>query len=244
MKDPELYRGKPQKIIDTMDELNKDRANMNVGPEKARKIVELIQEADATFVIELGCYVGYSALVIGQELAKIKESSFDKSKFLGLKSFDISEEYAGLARQLIDLAGLSEIVEIIVGPLGHTLPDFEQRLAITYGYFPANFVFIDHQKSMYVPDLRMLESLALVAPGTIIVADNIFFPGAPEYPKYVHGSPQERKDHNANVRNVSNPNYPGRWNVVYDSRTVPVHEAGRTKQDALEVTRCVEYLSG
>ena len=37
-------------------------------------------------------------------------------------------------------------------------------------------------------DLQLLESHGLLRKGTVILADNIIYPGAPEYLEYVQGS--------------------------------------------------------
>ena len=42
---------------------------------------------------------------------------------------------------------------------------------------------------MYLSDLRALEAAGLVRPGTVLVADNVIFPGAPDYLAYVRQSP-------------------------------------------------------
>ena len=49
----------------------------------------------------------------------------------------------------------------------------------------AAFVLLDHAKECYLPDLQALERLGLVAPGTVVVADNVVYPGAPGYLEYV-----------------------------------------------------------
>ena len=54
-------------------------------------------------------------------------------------------------------------------------------------------LFIDHFEQYYLPDLRISESLGLVQPGTIVVADNIISPGAPKYAEYIRLSKDEKK---------------------------------------------------
>lgn len=49
-------------------------------------------------------------------------------------------------------------------------------------------VFIDHWKDLYVPDLKRLEEWRYFHEGTVIAADNILYPGAPEYAEYVRGA--------------------------------------------------------
>ena len=60
---------------------------------------------------------------------------------------------------------------------GHT-PCAQQRFGL---------VFIDHTKERYLPDLQNLVASGLLAPGCVIVADNICFAGEPhaEYLNFV-----------------------------------------------------------
>jgi catechol O-methyltransferase len=47
-----------------------------------------------------------------------------------------------------------------------------------------DFIFIDHSGYRYLPDLLELEKLGGIKKSTIVVGDNILFPGAPEYLQY------------------------------------------------------------
>jgi catechol O-methyltransferase len=44
-----------------------------------------------------------------------------------------------------------------------------------------DLVFIDHDKKAYLPDLQLILSQGWLHPGSVVVADNVRFPGAPEY---------------------------------------------------------------
>jgi len=48
-----------------------------------------------------------------------------------------------------------------------------------------DFILIDHVKELYLPDLQLMLSLNLLRKGSVIVADNILMPGAPDYKKWV-----------------------------------------------------------
>lgn len=241
----EEIRGNPDKVLAAIDEYVKHEHMMIIGRHKGKLIVDLIRKKEPTVMLELGAYVGYSAVLFGNEVAKCNEKISKEGCTPGkYYSFELNEEYAQIARKIVDLAGLSLTVEFIVGPAGQTLPDFEARLGNEFHkYTAADVVFIDHWKDAYVPDLRVLESLGLVAPGTLIVADNIYKPGVPEYVKYVQGSPEERRDHNAATPNASNKIYEGRWNILYDSETVPVTNPDNGHKDAIEITTCKSYLA-
>eukprot|EP00798_Chlamydomonas_sp_ICE-L_P028752 gene28752-31934_t len=56
---------------------------------------------------------------------------------------------------------------------------------VGWGQGPANFVFEDHCMSCYLPDLLTLESTGLIDEGTVVVAGNVVFPGAPDFLKYL-----------------------------------------------------------
>lgn len=235
----ESLKGNPTKVLEAIDEF--PQPLMTIGKYKGKLIVEQMCKIEPNIMIELGCYVGYSAILFGNELKKYNEKGTVHSKYY---SFEVNEEFAKFAWQLIDLAGLADCVEIIVGKAGHTLPEFEARLSRENDkYTPVDFIFIDHWKDMYVPDLRVLESLNLVSPGTVICADNIYKPGAPEYVKYVQSTPQERERFNSSVANVSSEVHIGRWNIIYESETVPVTNPETGHEDAVEVTKCVEFLT-
>jgi catechol O-methyltransferase len=42
-------------------------------------------------------------------------------------------------------------------------------------------VFIDHDKDAYLPDLQRIGAEGWLHPGSVVVADNVRFPGAPAY---------------------------------------------------------------
>lgn len=244
--DLEQIRGNPQKVLEAIDKYAEKTPLMTVGKYKGKLILQEIEKSEPSVMIELGGYVGYLAIMFGDALARFNAKISDTvCALLKFFSFEINKEYARIATQLIDLAGLSDCVEVIVGKAGNTLPVFEQRMLDYFKkYTSVDLVFIDHSKDMYVPDLRVLESLGLVAPGTVIFADNIYSFGAPGYVDYVQGSPEARDNLNCSVVNASNPIYPGRWNILYDSQTCPVTDPNTGKKDAVEVTKCVYYLSG
>lgn len=239
-------QGSPENVLSAIEEFSRTTRLMIIGRYKGQLVLDEIKEKEPTIMVELGCYVGYSAILFGAELAKqnlkYSQKGNTPAKYY---SFEISVEYAEIARQMVEIAGLSNTVEIIVGAAGRTLPIFQHRLKNELHKFtPADIVFIDHGKELYVPDLRVLESSSLIAPETVLLADNIIMPGAPDYVRYVQGSPAYRKAHNEKVKNISNVECQGRWNLLYDSKTVPVENPENGMKDAVEVTRCVSYLSG
>ncbi len=55
-----------------------------------------------------------------------------------------------------------------------------------------DLVFIDHVKHAYLSDFLVLKEHGFLRPGTVIVADNILIPGAPDYKAYMQKSTELR----------------------------------------------------
>lgn len=216
----ESIRGKPLKVLQAIDDFNASSRQpfMIVGPEKGKFIVEEIRTTQPKSLIELGCFVGYSAVKWGNELKSIG------GKYYG---FEYSEEFADITRKVIEIAGLSSISSVFVGAASEKLPEFAKQVK------PVDFIFIDHEKSLYVPDFRVLESVGLIGENTTIVADNIIYPGAPEYHQYVNLNNSERESYNNTHENVSGSQFKGKSTNTYTSELIHVGH------DAIEITKCL-----
>ncbi|EPX75235.1 catechol O-methyltransferase [Schizosaccharomyces octosporus yFS286] len=227
-------RGKPEEVIKAIHDFEKtaDTFYMDVGEHKGQATINEIRKKKPQIMVELGCYLGYSAVLFGKELLQDPTAHY--------YSLEINPKFAELASKVIELAGLSHKVTILVGPATESLVTLREKLRKEVNGFHAfDFVFIDHWQNLYVPDLRVMESLDLIAPGTILVADNIYIPGAPEYAKYVQANPDFKREYNEKVKNANGNEYIGRWDILYDSKTVPVEFPLGT--DAIEITRCIGY---
>jgi catechol O-methyltransferase len=93
----------------------------------------------------------------------------------------MNAEFAAIARKLIEIAGLSDIVTVVVGPADDSLRKLvkDGRLKST------DLLFLDHVEELYVTDFKVCEELGLLKEGAVIVADNVVRPGAPEYRELV-----------------------------------------------------------
>ncbi|GIJ98201.1 hypothetical protein Aspvir_000316 [Aspergillus viridinutans] len=90
---------------------------------------------------------------------------------------------AQVARDLIRLAGLEDLVRVLEGPAAESL----KKLHIEGKVKPraVDMAFFDHWEKFYLPDLQLCEDLNLFHTGSLVIADNTDFPGAPDYPAYV-----------------------------------------------------------
>ena len=46
---------------------------------------------------------------------------------------------------------------------------------------PFDLIFIDHHKAYYLSDFKLIEANGGIRKGTVIVGDNIIYPGTPDY---------------------------------------------------------------
>lgn len=157
---------------------------MNIGPKKGAYISKIITDHKPSIMIELGGYVGYSAILFGDTLRSAGGKQYI--------SLEINPENAAVANMLVELAGLRDFVRIIVGSSSESLI---RLIKVDKSISHIELLFIDHWKDLYVPDLLLLEELNVLKPGlSILAADNVISPGAPEYLEWVRASPDQKRE--------------------------------------------------
>lgn len=156
---------------------------MNVGTYKGKIISDLIESKKPQTMLEIGGYVGYSAILFGKALRDAGGKRY--------MSLEQNAEFASIARSLVALAGLDDIVTIVEGPCRKTLRQLSQNPEYAA---PWDIIFLDHTKLAYLDDLKLCEKLELVAPGTVVLADDMIQPGNPAYSSYVR-APTSVKRH-------------------------------------------------
>lgn len=157
---------------------------MNVGLTKGAFITDIIAKRKPSVMIELGGYVGYSAILFGDAIRKNGGKQY--------LSIEKNPEMAAVANQLVDLAGLRDVVRIIVGSSNEVL---EELILEKKEIDLVELIFMDHWQDLYLPDLWLLEGLKVLTPGkSLLLADNVIMPGAPKYLEWVHATPEQKKD--------------------------------------------------
>lgn len=187
-------RGDADDVIRVIDDFGyQDSFLINVGDRKGAILDEALKRVQPRTILELGTYVGYSAIRIAR---KLQEEGC-------LYSVEFSEANAEIARKIINHAGLSDRVQVVVGTLGdggRTLSYLETVCGLSAGTL--DFVFIDHAKEAYLSDLQLILERGWLHRGSIVVADNIKAPGAPEYHAYMkqqEGKLWHSKEHKSHV---------------------------------------------
>ncbi|WP_069160889.1 O-methyltransferase [Nocardia altamirensis] len=168
--------GDPDSVVDTIDDFARHHSVlMNVGDRKGLLLDAAIQRAAPALLLELGAYCGYSAVRTARLLP-------DRAR---LVSVEANPDNAEIARAVIEYAGLADRASVVVGMIGDGGATM-RHLAIEHDFGPAalDFVFLDHLKTAYLPDLRSIMAAGWLHPGTVVVADNVKVPGAPDYRRY------------------------------------------------------------
>jgi caffeoyl-CoA O-methyltransferase len=133
---------------------------ISVSANQGKFLNVLAKACGARKILEIGTLAGYSTIWMARALPK-------DGKMISLE-FDAN--HARVARNNIDRAGLSKIVEVRVGKAIELLP----RL-LADGEGPFDMIFIDADKPPYTEYFQW--SLKLSHPGTLIVADNVIREG-------------------------------------------------------------------
>ncbi|XP_069503604.1 catechol O-methyltransferase A-like isoform X2 [Ambystoma mexicanum] len=87
--------------------------------------------------------------------------------------------------------GWSRKIEVLVGSTTELIPQLKKKLDID----TFDMIFLDHWKQSYLPDTKLLEECGLLRKGTVLLADNVICPGAPEYLQYVRNSSHYESQH-------------------------------------------------
>jgi catechol O-methyltransferase len=155
---------------------------MNVGDEKGEILDRAIRRAAPRLLLELGTYCGYSALRTVRVMPATAR----------LYSIEFSPANAAIARRIWDHAGVGDRATVVVGTLGDGGATIE-RLRTEHGFAPGtlDFVFVDHDKAAYLPDLQRILAEGWLHPGSLVVADNVRIPGAPAYRRYLQAAEGE-----------------------------------------------------
>ncbi|KAL4807734.1 S-adenosyl-L-methionine-dependent methyltransferase [Aspergillus unguis] len=243
--DLDSIRGSPQKVLDLIDEFSQTYQFMTVGPEKGPIVTDLINTHKPKTMIELGCYVGYSAILYGDAVRRNGGTRYF--------SLELNPEFAAIANMLVELAGLRDFVRILVGRSDVLL----HKLFESGDVQNVELLFIDHYKPAYTLDLKLCEQLGKIVPGvSVIAADNVIYPGNPPYLEYVRSSVEKKRAEAQKgaakaytmdgfgertvqsfmgAENVPRFEIVGDPNLVYES----VLRQPEGYPDAIEVTRCV-----
>jgi catechol O-methyltransferase len=170
-----IAKARPGDINDalaTLDEFAYQKSFLvNIGDQKGKLLDAAVRRSDPRLALELGTYCGYGALRIAAAAPSAR-----------VVSVELSAANAEVARRIWTHAGVSERVTCVVGTIGDggtTLDRLQAEYGLSTGAL--DFLFIDHDKNAYLSDLLAIVDRGWLHPGSVVVADNVGFPGSPKY---------------------------------------------------------------
>ncbi|KAK1470074.1 catechol O-methyltransferase [Colletotrichum melonis] len=137
-------------------------------------------------MVEFGSFVGNSTIAWG---AMLRDFYPGDNSGIRVYSFELDPELAEIARDVVKLAGMSDIVTVVDGPGAESLKTLVKNGDLKTESVDA--VFFDHWEDIYLPDLKLCEELGVLHKGSVVLADNTDIPGAPKYLEYVRGNMEE-----------------------------------------------------
>mmetsp|Transcript_2322 Transcript_2322/g.3844 ORF Transcript_2322/g.3844 Transcript_2322/m.3844 type:complete len:325 (+) Transcript_2322:24-998(+) len=156
--------GDAEATLAAIDEFSVAFPMYKIGAEKGLILEQLVRLVQPQLVVELGSFIGYSAVRIARNLPPGAR----------LVCVEANAECVEAMEGVLRHAGLRERVVIEQGLASDVVP----RLAQQYGV--AQLLFEDHCKQCYEGDLITAEKTGLLGPGSWLIADNVLYPGAPE----------------------------------------------------------------
>ena len=149
-------RNNPDSVLKAMDNFAKNRRFlMNIGDIKGSLLINQLKKigSDLT-ILELGCFCGYSAILMAKNL----------TKFGKVVSLEVNKTYARNALEIIKYSGLEDKIIVIEGSSEKIIGTLRYRF---------DLVLLDHWKNLYKRDLIAIEKRGLLKNGSIIFADNV-----------------------------------------------------------------------
>lgn len=165
--------GNADSVLAAMDKAAETSWMMNIGQEKGQILEGLLEKHRPRSVLEVGTFLGYSSIRIARHLP-------EGGRLVSIEKDPVS---AAAARTILRTAAvdLEDRVQLLVGAAQDRLADAKR---LNQGR-PFDFVFMDHWKEDYDDELQRLERVGLLRKGTVVLADNVICPGAPDYLEYL-----------------------------------------------------------
>jgi len=134
---------------------------ISVAPNQGRLLQLLAEMQCARRILEIGTLGGYSTICLARALPEGGK----------LVTLELDPRHAGIARENFQKTGLSQRIELRIGPANDAL-----RQMVAKPEDPYDLIFIDADKASCADYFSW--ALALSRPGTLIIVDNVIRGGA------------------------------------------------------------------
>ncbi len=135
---------------------------MQVSPEQGQFMAFLVRLTETRRALEIGTFTGYSALCVAQALPSDGR----------LVCCDVSEEWTSVGQRYWQSAGVSDKIDLKIGPATETL----QALREDGEEGRYDFAFIDADKKNYLVYYENV--LSLLRTGGVLLIDNVLWGGS------------------------------------------------------------------
>jgi len=142
----------PERVLEEIEREGRGKGWPIIGPERGRFLDEAVVKHKPEKVLEVGTFVGYSAIRIGRLLGRDGR----------MTCLEVDPERADRARANIAKAGLGDRIKVVVGDAKETIPTVGGRL---------DLLFLDANKGEYLTYLRLAEPM--LHSGSVVVSDNV-----------------------------------------------------------------------
>ena len=169
---------RPQGYNDTDAQEHADALSeiyMPISADAGRLLYTLIRAVKPKTVVEFGMSYGISTLHLA---AAVRDNGFGH-----VVTTEMSAAKIAAARATFEETGFEDVVTVLEGDALQTLP---KHLDADGAESAVDFLLLDGWKDLYVPMLRALEPR--LAPGALVVADDISFESVRPYLDYVRDS--------------------------------------------------------
>mmetsp|Transcript_50201 Transcript_50201/g.155145 ORF Transcript_50201/g.155145 Transcript_50201/m.155145 type:complete len:445 (-) Transcript_50201:16-1350(-) len=162
------------------------KSYLKIAGSRADKFMDAIRSRPsrgAEVAVEYGAFIGTTTIRLADHASKHAPGPATQ-RTVQVLSFEVEPVHLVMARWMVDLAGLSWAAEVWPG-MGS---DAARRASDEFGQLSWRVAFFDHRGTKYHEDLAQLEWLRVLAPGALVIADNVLRPGAPQFLWHVHSS--------------------------------------------------------
>jgi predicted O-methyltransferase YrrM len=158
LREPNLLR----ELRDKTGGLPERERIMQISPEQGQFLHLLVRAVGAKRALEVGTFTGYSLLCTA--LALPADGT--------VVACEISKEWAAIALEYCQRAGVADKVDLRIGDARETLAGLVEREGLAASF---DFVFIDADKEGY--EAYYEAALTLLRSGGLIVVDNVLWHG-------------------------------------------------------------------
>ena len=149
-------RNNPILILQAMDVYSaKHEFLINIGPEKGRIVTDTIAQEQPGTIVEVGGYVGYSAILFADHMRRANPEA-------KLLSLEFNPQFAKIISEMVSLAGLQDSVTVVTGSADESM----RRLKKEGQLGNIDLLFLDHVEDLYERDLKVaMDELGLLRSG-------------------------------------------------------------------------------